>query len=186
MVVRVHRGSRRHGRAAAGVIVDRPAQVGGQEGRRRFYLMNPHQTAKAAVAKMTVRAIERSNESAASLIQSITDQNFPVGSIGRVSQLCRDFFRKAMALSRSTRAQFFIGALTPAAARCGTRGTNNRRGDGDDRSGEFTGLSDAAPERAAGVRGDRAVHRQRQQRERELHEFHVWITTSGGSPSRHR
>jgi hypothetical protein len=38
--------------------------------------MNPHQTAKAAVAKMAVMAIEINNESAANLIQSITVQNF--------------------------------------------------------------------------------------------------------------
>ena len=43
------------------------------------------------------------------------------------------------------------------------------RGMRHDRSGELTGLCDAAPERAEGVRGDRAGDRQRQQRERELH-----------------
>jgi hypothetical protein len=42
--------------------------------------MKPHQTAKAAVAKMVVMAIEISNEIAVSLIQSVTSQ-FPVGPI---------------------------------------------------------------------------------------------------------
>jgi hypothetical protein len=65
----LHRGDRHRGRAAAaGVIVYR--------GRGCFYLMNSHHTAKAAVAKMAVMAIEINNESAANLIQAITVHNF--------------------------------------------------------------------------------------------------------------
>jgi hypothetical protein len=55
-------------------LIGSPSRWAG--GRRCFYLMNPHQTAKAAVAKMAVMAIEINNESAANLIQSITVQNF--------------------------------------------------------------------------------------------------------------
>jgi hypothetical protein len=44
------------------------------------YRMKPHQSAKTAVAKMVVMAIEISNEIAVSLIQSVTSQ-FPVGPI---------------------------------------------------------------------------------------------------------
>jgi hypothetical protein len=43
-----------------------------QGGRGCFYLTNPHQTAKAAVPKMAVMAIEINSESAANLIQSVT------------------------------------------------------------------------------------------------------------------
>jgi hypothetical protein len=39
---------------------------------RGFYLMKPHQTAKAPVAKIAVMAIEINNESVANLIQSGT------------------------------------------------------------------------------------------------------------------
>ena len=39
--------------------------------RRCFYLMTPHQIARAAVAKTAVMAIEISNESVANLIQSV-------------------------------------------------------------------------------------------------------------------
>lgn len=46
--------------------------------------MNPHQTAKAA-AKMTVMAVEISNESAASLIQSVTAHNFQSAQLPRPS-----------------------------------------------------------------------------------------------------
>jgi hypothetical protein len=43
---------------------------------RLGYRMNHHQIAKAA-AKMELRMVEMSNESAASLIQSVTVHNFP-------------------------------------------------------------------------------------------------------------
>jgi hypothetical protein len=76
--------------------------------------MKPHQTAKAAVAKMAVMAIEISNEIAASLIQSVTSSPFPVGSIAkgcngsiaRAFQFSRDFLRGAMAF-RAARCHFF-------------------------------------------------------------------------------
>jgi hypothetical protein len=45
--------------------------------------MKPHQTAKAAVAKMLVMAIEISNEIAASLIQSVTARNFQSAQLQR-------------------------------------------------------------------------------------------------------
>jgi hypothetical protein len=41
-----------------------------------FYLMNPHQTAKAAAAKMAVMVIEINSERAVSLIQSATVPHF--------------------------------------------------------------------------------------------------------------
>jgi hypothetical protein len=40
------------------------------------YRRNHHQIAKAAVAKMAVRPVERSSENAASLIQSVNVRNF--------------------------------------------------------------------------------------------------------------
>jgi hypothetical protein len=66
------------------------------------------------VAKM---AIEINNESAATLIQSVTVHNFPVGSMPSVPVVSR-FFCEAMALSRSTLSQFFIG-VQPAQANAG-------------------------------------------------------------------
>ena len=47
--------------------------------------MNPHQTAKAAVPKMAVMAIEINNESAANLIQSVTAHNFQSAQLPRPS-----------------------------------------------------------------------------------------------------
>jgi hypothetical protein len=47
--------------------------------------MNPHQTAKAAVPKMAVMAIESNNESAANLIQSVTTHNFQSAQLPRPS-----------------------------------------------------------------------------------------------------
>jgi hypothetical protein len=38
--------------------------------------MNPHQSAKAAMTKMAVMAVEINSESAANLIQSVTVHNF--------------------------------------------------------------------------------------------------------------
>src|SRR5882762_320195 len=58
--------------------------------------MNSHQTAKAAVARVAVIAIEINSERAASLIQSGTACNFRLAQLPGF-QLCRYFFRKAMA-----------------------------------------------------------------------------------------
>jgi hypothetical protein len=55
---------------------------------------HPHQSAKAAVAKMAVMAIEINNESAANLIQAITVHNFPVGSIAECPSCVVIFFMK--------------------------------------------------------------------------------------------
>jgi hypothetical protein len=81
---------------AAGVIVDgarhtprrdqdrgAAAQAGAQGGRWCFYLMSHHQRANQAVPMMAVMAVEINNESAASLIQSVTSSPFPVGSIAQ-------------------------------------------------------------------------------------------------------
>jgi hypothetical protein len=74
--------------------------------------MKPHQTAKAAVAKMAVMAIEISNEIAASLIQSVTSSPYPVGSIAQVFQRldCQSvprLFSWSYGLSRGTLFTFF-------------------------------------------------------------------------------
>ena len=53
----------------------------GAGSRRCVYLMTPHQTAKAAVAKTAVMAVEISNERAPNLIQSVTAHDFQSGSI---------------------------------------------------------------------------------------------------------
>ena len=49
--------------------------AGVQRGRRCCYFLNHHQTAKAAVPTTAVMEIEISNESAVSLIQSVTAHN---------------------------------------------------------------------------------------------------------------
>jgi hypothetical protein len=93
-------------------------QAGVQGGRRCVYLRSHHQSANPAVPMTAVRAAETSNESAANLNQSVTVHNFQSAQLPRVRVLSR-FFSEATALARSTLSQFFIGALTPAAARCG-------------------------------------------------------------------
>jgi hypothetical protein len=66
----LRRGGRHRGRGDAADLM--PIRITEWLG----YRINHHQIAKAVVAKMAVRAIERSNESAANLIQSVTIHNF--------------------------------------------------------------------------------------------------------------
>ena len=60
------------------------AQAGAQGGRRCFYLTSNHQSANPTVPRTAVMAVEISNESAASLIQSVTVHNFQSAPLPRV------------------------------------------------------------------------------------------------------